>query len=436
MALDLAHDNARAGLYAEAVELLTAVTPPHSDMPDQSLGAEPLVQYTIGWLWEKTGQFEKAAAHYQEASRLPPDYCHPARLEEISILQSAHQNNTRDARALYYLGNLLYDRRRHEEAIRSWERSSVLEESFPTVWRNLGVGYFNIIHKPAKARACYEKAFQRNPHDARVLFERDQLWKRMGEKPERRLRELEKYTALVRERDDLSVELSALYNQTGRPEKALELLLSRNFQPWEGGEGGALGQYTRSHLALGRMALAGGDAAKALAHFEAALAAPGNLGEAKHVLVNDSDIQLWLGRAAAALGDRKRAVAHWTAAANFKGDFQEMSVRVFSEMTYYSALACKELGRTKNAARLLHELLSFARKLQKTSAKIDYFATSLPTMLLFDEDLQQREEIRALFLQGQAWLGLGQTPRARSLLATVLRRDPNHAFAADLLAEL
>jgi hypothetical protein len=82
---------------------------------------------------------------------------------------------------------------------------------------------------------------------------------------------------------------------------------------------------------------------------------------------------------------------------------------------------------------MLKELLAYATRLQKTPAKIDYFATSLPTMLLFEEDLQVRQETSALFLQAQAHLGLGNESKARSVLQTVLRRDPNHALAADHL---
>ncbi len=57
-------------------------------------------------------------------------------------------------------------------------------------------------------------------------------------------------------------------------------------------------------------------------------------------------------------------------------------------------------------------------------------------MLLFDDDLQFRQETTALFLRAQAQLGLGQRAKARSLLSSVLRRDPNHALAQDLLAEM
>jgi predicted Zn-dependent protease len=112
-----------------------------------------------------------------------------------------------------------------------------------------------------------------------------------------------------------------------------------------------------------------------------------------------------------------------------------MSVRAFSEMTYYSALALERLGRKSQAEQLLRELLAYARKLQKTEAKLDYFATSLPTMLLFEDDLQFRQETTALFLQAQAHLGLRRHNRAQSLLAAVLARDPNHAPGADLIKE-
>jgi hypothetical protein len=57
-------------------------------------------------------------------------------------------------------------------------------------------------------------------------------------------------------------------------------------------------------------------------------------------------------------------------------------------------------------------------------------------MLLFDDDLQFRQATTALFLQAQAQLGLEKKAKAKALLQPVLRRDPNHALAADLLREM
>jgi tetratricopeptide (TPR) repeat protein len=430
--LDLAHDYARAGLLAEAIQVLKTASTRRGALPDQSWGALPLAHYTIGWLEQKRGNVRSALQHFRRASTSSPDYCFPARLEEIAMLEAAMRANPRDAKAPYYLGNLLYDRRRHDQAIALWEKSARLDPAFSIVWRNLGIGYFNVRRQSAKARDAYARALRANPADARLLYERDHLWKRLGEKPATRLRELERHLELVRQRDDLSVELCSLYNQTGRHAKAMALVSSRHFQPWEGGEGGPLGQWVRSRLTLGRAALNAGGSAKAVDHFRGALTAPLNLGEAKHLLANQSDIHYWLGIALAASGDTRQAREHWLAAATFKGDFQEMSVLAFSEMTYYSALAWEKLGRRAKAKKLFRELLAYAKKLLKAQAKIDYFATSLPTMLLFEDDLRQRQEMAALFMQAQACLGLGRAARGLALLGQVLRRDPNHALAKDL----
>lgn len=435
--LDIAYDYSRAGFFAEAIDLLKRATSAERDLPDQSLGALPMMHYLLGWLEARQDNFAVAMKEFEFAANVSADYCFPARLEEIAVLRAAMHFNPADALAPYYLGNLFYDRRRHKEAIKCWEQSVKLKKNFSIAWRNLGIGYFNILGKPQMARAAFEKAFAAaHATDARLLFERDQLWKRLGEKPEKRLRELEKYRRLVEKRDDLTIELCALYNQTGRYDEARELLRGRQFQPWEGGEGAPLAQHVTAHIALGRMALAGGDFKSAQAYFSEALESPTNLSEAKHLLANQSDIHYWLGVACAALGDKKRAREEWLLAATCKGDFQEMSVRSFSEMTYYSALSLQKLGKRNEANKLLHELLAYARKLEKSEANIDYFATSLPTMLLFDDDLKYRQKTTALFLRAQATLGLGNIAAAKKLLNEVQKRDPNAGYLVSFLALL
>ncbi|MDR3458287.1 MAG: DUF5107 domain-containing protein [Verrucomicrobiae bacterium] len=445
-ALDIAHDFARVGLYAEAILLLglnvahegeryvAGLRQTTAPLPGPSLGAGPLVQYTICWLHEKSVG-SVPLTQRRGLPLVPPDYCFPSRLEEIAVFESAIRANPQDARAPYYLGNLLYDRRRHAEAIALWEKSALLKPDFSIVWRNLGIGYFNIHKDAGRARAAYDRAFHAAPTDARLLYERDQLWKRLGENLATRLRELENHPDLVAQRDDLCVEWCALLNHSGRHIEAMQLLAKRKFQPWEGGEGAALGQHIRTQLAFGREALAQQDYICAAAHFETALLSPPNLGEARHLLANQSDIHYWLGVALDLLGEKRNARHHWRTAANFKGDFQEMSVRAFSEMTFYSALALEKLGQPAQAKKLLRDLLAGAKKLEKSPAKIDYFATSLPTMLLFDDDLQRRQETTAMFLQAQARLGLGQRSAAKKLLVAVLRREPGHAAAADFRAE-
>ncbi|PTY03851.1 DUF5107 domain-containing protein [Opitutaceae bacterium EW11] len=429
--LDLAHDCIRAGLFDDALKILDTV--PQSSKSPADLGTAPLLAYTAAWCCALAGDGAAAQRRLAGARKASPDYCFPARLEEGLVFSNALALVPQDSRAALYLGHWLYHRRRHGEAIAQWEQAARRDEDNAVAWRCLGIGYFNVNRDPARASSAYERAVRANPKDARLLYERDQLWKRMGVSAGERLSALERHPKLVAQRDDLTVEICALYNQTGRPGKALALLTTRRFQPWEGGEGQALGQHVRTHLGLGRSALSRGDAQAAIEHFTAAAGAPENLGEAKHLLANQSDIHFWLGEALAAAGRVDDARAHWSAAAEFKGDFQEMQVRSFSEMTYFSGLALCRLGRAGEARRLFKQLVAHARELARQPAKIDYFATSLPTMLLFDDDLQARQETNALFMEAQARLGLGEKAAARRLLRKVLERDPSHALAADLV---
>jgi tetratricopeptide (TPR) repeat protein len=419
--LDVAFDCIRAGLIDDAEQVLARGT-----------GAMEL--YTRAFIAHLRGDADASATMYAQAAVADPTYVFPSRLEEMKVLEAAIAANPKDARAPYYLGNFLYDRRRHRDAIAQWERAAALDPGFATVWRNLGVAFYNVEHDAQKSREAFRRARTAAPRDARILYEEDQLRKRLSDDPGERLAALEAHSALVAQRDDLSVELAALYNHVGRPGDALELLGSRQFQPWEGGEGLVLGEYVRAQLLLGRALLATGEARRAIECFEAADHPPQSLNEARHLLANSSSIEFWLGEAWTAAGEPGRAVQHWQRAERQRGDFQQMQVQTFSEMTYWSGLALRRLGRNDEADALFAAILAYAEALEKKTPTIDYFATSLPAMLLFDEDLGKRQHITATFLRAQALLGLGRQAEAQAALDEVLRLDRSHAAARDLLA--
>jgi tetratricopeptide (TPR) repeat protein len=428
--LDLSFDLLRCNLLEDALAVLSVSSAEAKD------GSYAILLYALARVFALLGGEDESSETSQLAAAADATYVFPSRLEEIVLLEGAVEQNPKDARALYYLGNLLYDRRRHEDAIRLWERSAELDPEFPTTWRNLGFAYYNVHSDEMKAREAFVRARRSAPRDARIVYEQDQLLKRTGERPGFRLTALEKAPDLVALRDDLSVELASLYNQVGRPEDALKVLLSRRFQPWEGGEGLVLSQYVRANLLLGQKALAERDAPAAIRRFEAAWNLPESISEAKHLLMNLSMIDYWLGVAYAANQDTATAVLHWERAAKHRGDFQQMQVHSIADTTYWSAKALVSLGRNEEAEQMFQEIYDYSLDLETQTPKIDYFATSLPTMLLFEEDLALRQEVSAKFLRAQALLGLGQTERGVALLSEVRDLDENHPGAADLLASI
>src|SRR5258708_32831195 len=131
----------------------------------------------------------------------------------------------------------------------------------------------------------------------------DQLDKRPGVPPEKRLAVLEKDLGLVAQRDDLTLELVTLYNEVRNSGRALEILLARRFHPWEGGQGLVSAQYVAAHVILGRESLEAARPRGALDHFEAARRYPANLGEGKHLLTPENHLHYFAGLACKALGD-------------------------------------------------------------------------------------------------------------------------------------
>jgi tetratricopeptide (TPR) repeat protein len=361
-ALDVAFDYADAGCFEEAIEALEA----HQESEvaavavPNPLERTVLTHYALAWLFAQSGDAKSAATALEAARAEKPGFCFPSRLQEMIVLEWAATQPGADLSANYGLGNYFFDKKRHEDAIAAWEQAREANSGFATVHRNLGIAYWNVRRDGEAARASYEKALACDPHDPRLVAEFVQLCGKLGDPAESRLAFLETHRDLVLERDDATVELAKLLNETGQPQQALDLLTSRRFHPWEGGEGKVLRQYTSARLQLGRAALEAGDAEGALSQFNLALETPDSLGEKYHLLQAKADVLYWQGKACRALGDEEEAVEKFEAAAAESGDFQGMEVTEFSELTLFKALALRELGRESEAKEVLDAMAAYA----------------------------------------------------------------------------
>ena len=419
--LDLTLDYAAGGLYEEAVELLelhVASTPAES--------VSPLIYYHLADLSWRVGNPPRFQEYMQRAAEASPDYCFPSRLESIGVLRQAIEANPLDSKAPCYLGNLLYDKRRYEEAIRLWEKSRRLDGRFSIVHRNLALAYHNHHHDLDKARRSMSRALSVNPRDARLLFELDQLEKRANVPPAVRLERFDEFPQLIEQRDDLCVEQATLLNLLGRHDEAIGLLVSRPFSPWEGGEGKVTEQWVMSHILRALASIGQGKLDAAILDLEAAKTYPHNLGEGKLPYTPDTLANWRLGRVYEQLGEARRATEAVVAAADQK--------ILLGDASLFQALAMQKLGHNADARKLLGQLLQAGSERLQAPAKIDYFAVSLPNMLVFDEDLAKRNQIEGRYLIAVARLGLGKRAVAEKELRRVLSLENSHLRAAVFLA--
>lgn len=402
--IEFALDFALAGLFEEAIKLISIGI---EEQKDHSVF--PMAFYYKAWFEAQNGRLTTSGKTLQEAVNACPDYCFPNQTEAVIVLEWAKQQNPADSKAPYYLGNFWYNARQYHEAVANWELSAILDDSFPTVHRNLALAYFNKKNQPEKALAELKKAFRLDEKDSRILMELDQLYKRMNFAPEVRLQKLEKYLELVANRDDLYLERATLCNQTGQFEKAYELIMSRKFHPWEGGEGKVTGQYVFSLKEMAKQAIQNHEYKKAIDLLTEAQTYPENLGEGKLTGAQENEIFYWIGCAYEGLKDTEHADLFWKRAAM---GLSEPSVAIFyndqqPDTIFYQGLAMQKMGQHQEAKKRFELLIQFGEKNLNDQVKIDYFAVSLPDLLIWEDDLNVRNHQLCMYLIGLGELGNG-----------------------------
>jgi tetratricopeptide (TPR) repeat protein len=421
-------DYAAAGLYKEAIDFLTICV---NAKKLSGASVNPLLYYYLGAYSCLEGNTISAQQFFKAAELSNSYSCFPNRLEDIPVLKLAIKINPHDSKAPYYLGNLYYDKRQYDEAISYWGIASELDKTFPTTFRNLGIAYFNKRNNPEKALAFFEHAFQLDVKDARVVMELDQLYKRVGYTAEKRLKFLEANMAIVESRDDVYLEYISLLSYSGSYEQALSLLINRQFHPWEGGEGKASGQYLLLLIEKAKKSVVDQDYRNAIQMLEKAQSYPHSLGEGKLYGAQENDIYYWMGIAFKLLGDDVEATAYFTKATV---GLDEPSAAVFyndqqPDKIFYQGLAYLQLGNEKKAHSIFNKLIAYADAHLNDRIVIDYFAVSLPNLLVFEDDLEARNRTHCYFMKGLGALGLGEKELAVDAFLNVLSIDPTHTGA-------
>jgi len=422
--LEYAFDYCSAGCFNEAIALLQL----YATSADEKT---PMIYYCMSYFAAKAGNDYAASQYAQTAYECNPDYCFPNKLEEINVLQYAIDANPSDDKALYYFGNLWFGMRQHAEAINVFEKSIQLNPNFPTAHRNLSLLYYNKEQQPGKALKALERAFSLDKNDARVFMELDQLYKRLNYPLKKRLTSLYEHHALVNQRDDLYLEVITLENSLGNYQTAKKLLEDRIFHPWEGGEGKVVGQYLICHLELAKKAILEKQFDEACRLLDAAEQYPTNLGEGKLLGAQENDIHYLQGCVFEAMGMHELAITKFIKAT---GGISEPVQAIFyndpqPDKIVYQGLAWLKLGFVHKAEKIFNRLKVFADQHFNDEIKIDYFAVSLPDLLVFDTDLNEKNKNHCLYLMGLGELGLKNYTSATTYFMEVLQKDCSHAGA-------
>lgn len=424
--IEYALDYSYAGLFDEAIELIQLGI---SEQGNEDV--YPLAYYYKAWFEHKNGALELAKKTLKQALKANPNYCFPNQPEAIMALEWAITESEKDYKALYYLGNFWYAHKSYDKAIECWEKSIEIEINFATTHRNLALAYFNKKNASLKAFNALKKAFMCDTSDARVFMELDQLYKRLNHNPRLRLDSYKIHPNLVTNRDDLAVEHAALLNSTGEHQLAYDLIMSRQFHPWEGGEGKVTKEYIVSLTELGKEAIKNSEFQRAVELFKKAQKYPTNLGEGKLLGTQENELLYWLGEAHSQMGKTEKATQYYGDAT--KG-LDQVSAAVFyndqnPDTIFYQGLALLKLNQIEEAQKRFKMLFKYGEEHLSDKIKIDYFSVSLPDMLIWEDDLDNRNRQFCKYLMGLANLGMGNIEDATQCFNSVLLKNNSHIGA-------
>ncbi len=419
--LEYAFDYLEAGLWDECQTLLQWYV---ADAPV----VYPMVHYVQAFAAAQQGDLQKRQVYLALGKASNPDKVFPNRLTELNVLLWATAQTSEDGNVYYFLGNFWYAHRQYAEAIACWEACTRLLPEFPTSLRNLSLAYHNKEQNEQKALEAMEMAYRLDTSDARVLMELDQLYKKLNYPQQERFDLLTSQQAVTVQRDDLYLEWITLHNQLGKFAEAKALLAQRQFHPWEGGEGKVISQFLWSQVALTLQAIRERRWTDAVALLDETIHYPHNLGEGKLYGTQENDICFLRGLIAQLQGKKAEARAYFQQAtqgldepvqAIFYNDPQPDSL-------FYQGLAWLQLGEKEKGEAIFHKLIKFGQAHLYDKIKIDYFAVSLPDLLVFDVDLDQRNHIHCQYLMGLGHVGLGNFEQAEEHFEQALLRNLNH----------
>lgn len=412
------------GLWKDGADVLGVLA---SRAPYQAR-VHPMVYYYLGYFAGKTGGTPTESQYDLQAMARPPDYVFPFQSEAIEVLRRAMRVNPRDARAPYYLGNLLYDWQ-PEAATRMWETSAALDPTFAITHRNLAVAYLHQATgaNPDGAIAQLEKAVSLEHKYALHFAELDELYEQAGVALDKRLPLFEQNAAVVGRRDDALNRYVALQVATGQIDAAIETMTRHSFAVAEGANLNVAEHWTDAHVVRAQTEIKNRQYAEALADLQAATIIPANLpaGAGSGGNARGAELAYWRGMAYQGSGDSEKAAEQWKRAA-------AAGVARNSPQAYYQGLALEKLGDAERARTVFQGLVESGKNglQQPASAAAGRGGRGGRAVS------PRQRAANAHYLLGLGYLGLSDQAQAKAELGLAVQTSPDLLGARTALAWL
>jgi len=242
---------------------------------------------------------------------------YPFRFEDVKILKHALSVEPADSNAAVLLGDLLYSRGRHSEAIGIWRQILGHNPGYFFALRDLGMALLLKGERLEGLDLLTRASLVRPEHLATIMLVTD-INARMGNADAAR-KALQRALEKDPKRDQWVEKLASVEAQLGNHSRALELLTTHTFDPTHQ-------TYSLLHLYRGIRLMLALDAHRnknfpeALSHIRAAAQPPASLGIDDFATVKSSRLWMFEALLQHAAGNAQEARVAWQAAADTRDD--------------------------------------------------------------------------------------------------------------------
>jgi len=155
---------------------------------------------------------------------------------------------------------------------------------------------------------------------------------------------------------------------------------------------------------------------------------PVNLSEGKLYNAPENDIHYLEGCVLQAMGNEAEAKQKFVLAT--KGNSEPLQAIFYNDpqpdKIFYQGLAWEKLGYPKKAEAIFNRFISFAEEHLNDTIQLDYFAVSLPDLLVFEQNLDEKNKAHCFYLMGLGYLGLGKDDQTIEMFDKALSLDAYH----------
>jgi len=387
--LELAADYAGAGLFEDAVAVL------RQGIATSSSGGYtyPMLLYSAGYYLEKLGRTGEARRYWRRGGRMKPEFCFPGRVEEIDVLRRVLELFPDDATAAVALGDILYHRLRHEEAVRLWRRAQRLTKDSILLANTLALAAWERDNLNSTL-TWLRRAGRIEPDNMRLTLWLDNVMTE-AHKDEARFRLLEDAFRRHPEHDGIREHYASLLLDRGRPDRTLELISKYRFRTRHG-----VFTLSRLHVntrtALGERLLAKKNYRRALEQFEQACQIPVDLGEDETRFRFYGKAHYLAGICLEKLGRKREAQKHYHECVEEKRPW-------LPELSYYDCLSYMKLGERKRAAKTLQRLKTEVGRLAKNTEVWPAYVHHLRSLYLLGVGRRRESEKEARLAHRHGW---------------------------------